>query len=60
MQDFLQFKSPIKRKILQYLEFKGISQYKFYKETGVTRGILEQNNGKSKKTCQDFLLLQKT
>jgi len=37
--------SPIKAKILSYLDFKGVTRYKFYKETGITRGILDQNNG---------------
>jgi hypothetical protein len=41
----MQEKSQIKTKILQYLDFKKISKYKFYQETGITRGILDQNNG---------------
>ena len=36
---------PIKDKILYYLESKGITRYRFYKETGITRGILDQKNG---------------
>ena len=34
----MQEKSPIKKNILQYIEYKGISKYKFYQETGITRG----------------------
>lgn len=41
----MQEKSLIKKKILQYLELKGISKYKFYQETGIARGVLDQNNG---------------
>ena len=37
--------SIIKSRILQYLDFKGISKYKFYKEANVTSGILSQSNG---------------
>lgn len=43
----MQEKSLIKKNILQYLETKGISQYEYYKKTGVTRGVLSQNNGMS-------------
>jgi hypothetical protein len=43
MQDF----STIKTNILKYIEYKGISKYRFYKETGITRGVLDQNNGMS-------------
>jgi hypothetical protein len=43
----MQEKSLIKKNILKYLENKGITKYRFYKETGVTRGILDQNNGMS-------------
>lgn len=41
----MQEKSLIKKKILQYLDLKGISKYKFYQETGISRGVLDQNNG---------------
>lgn len=47
--------SHIKKKILQYLEFKGISKYKFYQETGITNGILSQNNGLSEENILKFL-----
>lgn len=43
MQDL----STIKTNILKYIEYKGISKYRFYKETGITRGVLDQNNGMS-------------
>jgi hypothetical protein len=47
--------SIIKAKILKYLEFKGISNYKFYKETGITNGILSQANGISEENLLKFL-----
>lgn len=43
----MQEKSLIKRNILQYIDIKGITKYKFYQETGITRGVLDQNNGMS-------------
>lgn len=51
MRDF----SVIKQKILQYLDIKGISKYKFYQETGITNGILSQTNGLSEENTLKFL-----
>lgn len=51
----MQEKSIIKKRILQYLEYKDISKYKFYRETGITRGILDQNNGISEDNTARFL-----
>lgn len=48
-------KSPVKRNILQYLAKKGITPYEFYKKSGVTRGILQQNNGISEDNILRFL-----
>ena len=50
-----QEKSPIKQNILLYLENKGVTPYEFYKESGVTRGILQQNNGISEDNIARFL-----
>lgn len=36
--------SVIKKRILQYLDYKGISKYKFYQETGLSNGTLSQPN----------------
>lgn len=55
MQEIRQEKSPIKQKILLYLKFKGISDYEFYKNSGITRGILTQNNGISEDNLARFL-----
>ena len=51
----MQEKSPIKKNILQYIEYKGISKYKFYQETGITRGVLDQNNGMSEENTARFI-----
>ena len=55
MQGKQQEKSLIKQNILLYLAHKGISQYEFYKESGTTRGILQQNNGISEDNIARFL-----
>ena len=51
----MQEKSPIKQKILLFLARKGITQYEFYQKTGITRGILGQNNGISEENISRFL-----
>ena len=55
MQENKQEKSPIKQKILLYLTKKGVSEYEFYKKSGITRGILAQNNGISEDNLARFL-----
>ena len=40
---------------MRYLAQKGVSAYEFYKESGVTRGILQQNNGISEDNIARFL-----
>lgn len=51
----MQEKSLIKQNILQFIDFKGITKYKFYQETGITRGVLDQNNGMSEENTAKFL-----
>lgn len=55
MQENKQEKSPIKKRILQYLELKGISKYSFYKDSQVTRGVLDQSTGISEDNLAKFL-----
>lgn len=55
MQEIKQEKSQIKQKILLYLSQQGVSPYEFYKKTGVTRGILTQNNGINEDNLARFL-----
>ncbi|MDO4763871.1 MAG: hypothetical protein Q4A00_05765 [Flavobacteriaceae bacterium] len=51
----MQEKSLIKQNILQFIDYKGITKYKFYQKTGITRGILDQNNGMSEENTAKFL-----
>jgi len=51
----MQEKSLIKKNILKFLEYKGFSKYELYKRTGITRGVLDQNNGMSEENTAKFL-----
>jgi len=51
----MQEKSLIKENILKFVEYKGITKYEFYKLTGITRGVLDQNNGMSEGGIARFL-----
>ncbi len=51
----MQENSIIKQNILKYLEYKGITPYKFYKDNDVTRGILTQNNGITEENLLKFI-----
>lgn len=55
MQEKQQEKSPIKQNILLYLTEKGVTPYEFYRASGVTRGVLQQNNGISEDNIAKFL-----
>lgn len=55
MQENKQEKSPIKQRILLFLAHKGVSPYEFYKNSGVTRGVLAQNNGISEDNLSRFI-----
>ena len=55
MQEVKQEKSLIKQNILLYLNKKGVSPYEFYRVSGVTRGVLSQNNGISEDNLARFL-----
>lgn len=48
-------KSLIKNKILEYLDFKGITKYEFYKNTGVSNGVLSQSSGMSEENTMRFI-----
>lgn len=47
--------SILKQRILQYLDNKGISKYECYQKTGITNGVLSQNNGMSEDNALKFL-----
>ena len=57
MQEKTREKSLIKQNILLFIASKGITPYEFYKKSGVTRGILSQNNGISEENIARFLAL---
>jgi len=59
MQENKQEKSPIKKRILQYLASKDISNYSCYNSTGITRGILTQKNGINEQNLTKFLAYYK-
>lgn len=44
----------IKRKFLQILKNKGVSEYKFYKESGVSRGTLSNSSGLNEDSITKF------
>ena len=54
MQEISQEKSPIQQKILLYLAEIGMSAADFYRKSGVTRGVLAQNNGISEDNIARF------
>ena len=51
----MQKKSLIKQNILYFIDYKNITKYKFYQETGITRGVLDQDNGMSEENTAKFL-----
>lgn len=55
----MQEKSLIKKRILQYIDSKGLSKYEFYKKSGITRGILDQNTGISEDNIARFIAYDK-
>jgi len=55
MQENKQEKSFIKQNILSYLKKIGVTPYECYKKTGITRGVLTQNNGITEENILKFL-----
>ena len=47
--------SIIKKRILQYIDFKGVSKYETYQKTGITNGVFSQSNGISEDNLLKFL-----
>lgn len=47
--------SPIKKRILQYIDTLGISKRDFYVKTGISRGTLESNTGITEETVAKFI-----
>lgn len=40
---------------MYYIEKKGITKYKFYQKTGITRGVLDQDTGMSEENIARFI-----
>ncbi len=51
----MQLFSPIKQRILQYIEYNGISKYQFYIKSGITRGVLDKETGSSEDNIAKFI-----
>lgn len=45
----------IQNRILQYLDFKGFSKYKFYKITGLSNGFLDKKGAIGSDKCEIIL-----
>lgn len=41
--------------MLQYLKYQGVSKYQFYKESGISNGMLDKNRGVSEENILKFL-----
>lgn len=46
--------STQKQRILQFIDYKGLSKNKFYKETGMSNGILDKKSGLSMDSVEKF------
>lgn len=46
--------STQKQRILQFIDYKGISKNKFYIETGISNGVLDKKSGLSMETIEKF------
>ncbi|TSE10159.1 hypothetical protein [Aquimarina algiphila] len=47
--------SSIKKRMLEYIAANGITKYKFYKETGITRGVLDSKSGITEDNILKFI-----
>lgn len=47
--------ATIKQRILQYLDYKGVSKYECYQKTGITNGVLSKKEGLSEDNLLRFV-----
>ncbi|WP_103071867.1 hypothetical protein [Aquimarina sediminis] len=47
--------SSIKKRMLEHIAADGMSKYKFYKETGITRGVLDSESGITEDNILKFI-----
>jgi hypothetical protein len=59
VQEKIQNISPIKSRILQFIEYLGISKREFYLKTNISRGTLESNTGITEDTLAKFFAVFK-
>ena len=55
MQEKLQNISPIKQRILYFIDYLNISKRKFYEKTGISRGTIESNTGITEEILAKFI-----
>lgn len=55
MQEKVQKFSPIKQRILQFIDTKNISMRDFYTQSGISRGTLESQSGITEDTVAKFI-----
>lgn len=55
MQEKIQLFSPIKQRILYFIDSLGISKRSFYVKTGISRGTLESKSGITEETMAKFI-----
>lgn len=48
--------ASIKEKILEYLEYKGVSKYRFYLDSGIARGVLDKPTGLTEDNIAKFII----
>lgn len=46
----------VRKRILQYIYSKGISKYKFYKQTGLSNGFLDKDGSMNSDNCELIIL----
>lgn len=46
--------STQKKRIIQYIDYKGLSKNKFYIETGISNGVLDKSTGLTMETVEKF------
>lgn len=51
--------SPMKKRVLKYLEYKGITKYKFYKNTSISRGTLDNKSGLNEENISKIITYYK-
>ena len=55
MQEKIQIFSPIKQRILYFIDYLKDSKRNFYSKTGISRGTLESNSGITEETLAKFI-----